>query len=620
MILMKKFLKTISIALALVLCLQGGMVAFATTTSGSLFDSKTYTHQARFDKIERKQGIDVSKHNGTVNWKKVKAAGVDFAIIRVGYRGYGSSGSIGFDEKFDENMKNATTAGVDIGVYFYSQSLNEAEAKAEANYVLSKIKPYKLQLPVVFDYEFAGVSTGRLDSAWRNKTINKTKMTANCLAFCNTVKAAGYDAMVYASKSFLLDNVDHTAIENAGYTVWLAHYITNTNYTGEYVIWQFSSTGKISGIDGSVDCNFMYYDPSLPEKDKFVISEIKDRVYTGSAIKPSFTVTLNGEELIKGEDYIVTYSNNTAIGTASITITGCNDYVDIPKKIVKFKIIPAKVKDLKFKSRTPNSITVSWSASPDTKNNEIWVYRSGAWKKFGTTTGTSFTVDTLYPSSTYSIRVLAYKTVNSTNYYSANSDIKDVTSPAKVTGLTTSSRSTTSITLKWTKQSYATKYRVYKYSPSKKSYLMYKDVTSGSTNTLKVTDLSANTGYKFKVRAYKQTPSGTLLSGELSSAYTAYTSPKPTTIKAISAPATKKLKLSWSKVSGVSGYQVMWSTTSDFSSNYKTVNVSGASTTSKTISLAQSKKKYYVKVRTYKIRDDKKIYSSWSAKKSITSK
>lgn len=608
---MKRLTKIMCIMFALLIAFQSSITAYA-ATSKCIFNSNTYTHNSKFDVYEIRQGIDVSYHNGSIDFNAVKKAGVEFVIIRVGYRGYGTSGSLNADTDFAKNMKNAAAAGLPIGVYFYSQALTEAEAIAEANYTLNKIKGYQITLPVIFDYEFAGVSSGRLDSAWKNKTITKEQMTNNTLAFCKTIEDAGYEPMVYANKSFLSDNIDHTVIEDNDYPVWLAHYTTKTTYTGDYNIWQFSSTGKINGISTNVDCNFMYV-----KKDCFTLSSVSDKEYTGSKIEPEFNVSFEGNILEKDKDYTVKYSSNTNIGTAKITITGINDYSHVKTTTKTFKILPKKVSGTALSTRGTTAIKIKWSKVTNADGYQVQVHKSTGWVTAGNTTSTSYNITKLATAANYYFRVRAYKTVSGTKYYGAYSDeFWSTTSPSKVTNITYTS-STDYIKLTWKKQQYATSYRVYKYNSNTKKYDLYKEVKGGNNNSLKVTKLSANKTYKFKVAAYKLAHDGTKLLGEKSAVITAYTKPAAPKIKSAKSSSKKKVKVSWAKVSGVSGYQVKWSTTKGFTSNTKTVSVSGASKVSKTITTAQSKKTYYVKVRSYKTRNGQKIYSPWSKTLSV---
>ena len=200
------------------------------------------------------KGIDVSYHNGTINWQKVKNDGVDFAFIRVGYRGY-ENGKLAMDSKAIENMRNANKAGVPIGVYFFSQAVSTSEASKEADYIVSKIAGYQIDLPVVFDFEYVAVGVGRLYKAH----LSKGKATDVCNAFCKRVRAYGYTPMVYASKSMYEDKTYAADISQES-PIWMAHYTKGTtNYAGEYEYWQYSSSGKVDGIkDHYVDFNLRY--------------------------------------------------------------------------------------------------------------------------------------------------------------------------------------------------------------------------------------------------------------------------------------------------------------------------------------------------------------------------
>lgn len=613
MIFMKILKKTATILLTLLMIIQFPMTAYASQKTGCIFNTKTYTHQTKFDDTEITQGVDISYHNDTVNFKKMKDAGVDFAILRVGYRGYGSSGSLNADKNFTTYIKDALAAGLPVGVYFYSQAITTSEARDEANYVLNKIKSYKIDLPVIFDYEFAEVSTGRLDSAWKSGKLNKTKMTDIAMTFCEAVENAGYDAMVYANKSFFTEQLDHEKIEQQ-YGIWLAHYTTNTNYSGDYDIWQFSSTGKISGVSGDVDCNFMY----TFKQDKFNVQDIASKAYTGAAIEPSPTVTSGVKKLVKDTDYTVTYKNNVEIGQASLIIKGIGEYTGYTKT-VKFNIVPVKSAEMEMTSRGTDSVSLKWDKTPQATGYSIQVYRSSGWQTAGSTTSTTFTVKNLSSASNYSFRVRAYKTVNSVKYYGAYGPaIKRATKPAKVTELK-STPSTTSITLSWKRQAGATRYQVYKYSAVKKQYVLYKELTSANSTSLKVTSLKPNTPYGFKVRAIKDAAEGITLTGEFSSIFKTATKPEAPKIKTASSPSSKKLKVTYSKVS-CSGYQVRWSTTKNFSSNYKSVYVTSPSSLTKTVTTAKSKKTYYIKVRAYRNVNGTKLYSSWSKTYKVVTK
>lgn len=195
-------------------------------------------------------GIDVSKWNKKIDWEKVKDAGVEFAIIRCGYRG-SQTGVLVEDPYFVENIKGATDAGIRVGVYFFTQALTPIEAVEEASMVLMLCKDYKVSYPLFIDTEGAG-GKGRADK------LDKTSRTAVCKAFCETVENAGFTAGVYASKSWLSNNLQ--ARELASYSTWLAQYSSQPTYRGEYDMWQYTSAGTVDGISTLVDFNVSYMD------------------------------------------------------------------------------------------------------------------------------------------------------------------------------------------------------------------------------------------------------------------------------------------------------------------------------------------------------------------------
>jgi GH25 family lysozyme M1 (1,4-beta-N-acetylmuramidase) len=195
-----------------------------------------------------KAGIDVSKWNGDIDWDKAANAGVEFAIIRAGYRG-SVTGSLVQDIYFDANMKGAAASGVQVGVYFFTQATNEVEAVEEASAVLSWVREYNLTYPIFIDTEGAG-GNGRADG------LDADARTLVCEAFCRTIENAGYQAGVYASRNWYNNNLQTQKLEN--YYIWLAEYRSVPLYQGYYRMWQYSSKGSIDGIKGNVDMNIMY--------------------------------------------------------------------------------------------------------------------------------------------------------------------------------------------------------------------------------------------------------------------------------------------------------------------------------------------------------------------------
>ena len=203
-------------------------------------------------------GIDVSKHNGSIDWEQVKKSGIQFAIIRAGNRGYGEAGNMVEDPYFVQNMNGAIANGIKVGVYYFSQAITVEEAIQEAEATLRMIQDNgfagKLSLPIVIDTEAAG---GRADS------MTKEQRTTVVKAFCERIKQAGYTPMVYANKSWLKNNLIMSELEQ--YEVWVAHYVKTddpinnpTDYDGRFEIWQYTSEGSVPGISGNVDIDISY--------------------------------------------------------------------------------------------------------------------------------------------------------------------------------------------------------------------------------------------------------------------------------------------------------------------------------------------------------------------------
>lgn len=192
-------------------------------------------------------GIDVSKWNGNIDWAAVKNSGVNFVIIRCGYRG-SSEGALIEDQKFRSNIKGAINAGLKVGVYFFTQAVNEVEAVEEASMVINLVKDYNLSYPIYLDVEG---SNGRGDR------ISVSQRTANIKAFCGTISNAGYRAGVYANKTWFTSMINTSQITN--YKIWLAQYAQAVTYNASrYDMWQYTSKGRVTGISGNVDMNICY--------------------------------------------------------------------------------------------------------------------------------------------------------------------------------------------------------------------------------------------------------------------------------------------------------------------------------------------------------------------------
>ena len=189
-------------------------------------------------------GIDVSRHQEIIDFKKVKESNASFVIIRLGYQ-EGVNGKYKVDPYFYKNIKNAIKNNLKVGVYFYSYANSTIEAKKQAKWVINKIKKYKITMPVAFDWECY--------SAFNDMSLSLFGLNDVSNTFLDEVKKSGYKVMLYASKNYL-----ESIWTYEKYPVWLAHYTSSTNYTGKYVMWQLTDRGKIDGIDKLTDVDIYY--------------------------------------------------------------------------------------------------------------------------------------------------------------------------------------------------------------------------------------------------------------------------------------------------------------------------------------------------------------------------
>lgn len=206
---------------------------------------KTY----RSKELTAKLGIDVSSHQGWIDWQAVLDSGIEYAMIRAGYRGY-SEGDTNQDDFFQYNIEYATALGLDVGVYYFSQALTEEEAIAEAKEVLALVDGYELSYPIYFDWETVTGDEARTD------TISSSEVTACALAFCQTIEEAGYEAGIYFNLSTATQLFRLTELKD--YDFWLAEYRDTPSYPFEIDMWQYTDAGTVPGIEASVDLNLSF--------------------------------------------------------------------------------------------------------------------------------------------------------------------------------------------------------------------------------------------------------------------------------------------------------------------------------------------------------------------------
>ena len=200
--------------------------------------------------MDTRKGIDVSKFQGKINWKKVANEDIEFAYMRLGYRGYGS-GKIVLDDTFEYNIEKAKAAGLDVGVYFFTEAVNEKEGIEEAEFVLENLKDYKVDLPIVIDVEESASSDSR------TKDLTKEERTDAVIAFCKRIKEAGHEVMIYGNTKSFMVMMDNEKLED--YDKWFAYYKYPLRFPYKMKMWQYTSSAEVDGIEGGVDVNIMFY-------------------------------------------------------------------------------------------------------------------------------------------------------------------------------------------------------------------------------------------------------------------------------------------------------------------------------------------------------------------------
>ena len=216
-------------------------------------DSKVY-----YNSEKARYGVDVSSHQEKIDWAAVKAAGMDFVMLRAGYRGYGEAGSLNPDEMFIENAKGAIEAGIDVGAYFFSQAITVQEAIEEAEFVLDMIKDLNITYPIAFDWEEITNDTARTDD------VTSGELTAFARAFCDTVSAAGHIPAVYLNVDQGYMKYDLEVLDP--YELWIASYKDKPDFYYDFDMWQYSSEGSVEGINWTADLNISFKDYSETDK------------------------------------------------------------------------------------------------------------------------------------------------------------------------------------------------------------------------------------------------------------------------------------------------------------------------------------------------------------------
>lgn len=649
---------TTVLATVLVVCAVADSYAFSTFTGSSPYSGvayKTYYHNRdKFDGDYILNGVDVSAYQnaGKSNWYKARNNGVDFAILRVSFTGYGSSGNKIKDSAFREHYKKAKAAGLMVGVYVFSQACSVSEAEAEAKYAIDRLKalgigPEDLDLPVYMDYEFAGPSggsdRGRMYAARAKGNLTRAKATSYADAFCKKIKSYGYEPGIYACTSFLNDTIDGPALGRK-YEIWNAQYYKKSEYTGAYRKWQYSSAAKIPGINDengnkiSVDVNYWYSDPAGTKSDSMTCisnasiygpSRVK---YTGYQLKPKYTLKIGDKTLVEGRDYLIGYARHIEKGTGYAYIKGLGSYWG--RKMFKFTVGTSTAESVISEGRFQSTVSIV----PDIGTKEL-VDEEGipliglspdadaaGYKIDGTSlngvisgsTAAAVKASVVLDESLDGYRLEVVNAENGKTLYNTTAVktgnilfVKDA-SGARVASLRIQVSGKATVTPSFTAARYNGTIR----RPS--VTVRFGDLTVAEQRRTSNDNVDITMPDSKMPGTYTITIKGKgCFAGTYTVTYRICIG--SVTMSTLRTSGKGAFTATWKMAEGsayASGYELQYSRRSDMG-NYLIDRITSYKTTSRKVTGRYSGYKYYVRVRAYKVINGKRYYSAWSGKKTI---
>lgn len=540
-------------------------------TTVSDLNGSTYYHNDTYADYELINGIDVSWWQGggrgsktsKINWQKMHDAGTDFVFVRAASRDT-SDASIYEDTTASAHIDGAQANKMNVGLYIFSQAINEDEAVEEADYVLNLIDQYgwNIDMPIVIDRE-AGRQTKRLTNA----KLSKAKETSVVQAFADEITAAGYKAGVYASYSWY--NTKMNAGDLSDCAIWIARYNNTTTSNVKQVKKKDSKGSYVKDEDG----NYVMVTP-VPYED--VLCDYEFWQYSSS--KPS----------------------------ASTGYTGTLD------KNFWYKDTNVQTENLKTSKISADSITLTWDDAGDAERYRVYRYNSetGKYGYLGTVSDTTYTDKNLQAGTEYRYKVRCMWTIGGNNYFGTYSSVVGAaTPPAKVENVSVDGQSSTKITLSWDSVSGVSGYRILQYNSDSDDYEEVASVGADATN-LDVTKLIPASVYQFKVQSYKTIDTQTSF-GEASDEIVGVT--KPGKVKKVKLTTkSSAVTIKWSKADGVTGYQI-------YRLNTKTKKYEKIATVKGEGKISYKNKKlkkgstYSYKVRAYMTVEDTDYFGGYSA-------
>lgn len=511
---------------------------------------------------------------------------------------------------YSKAIMNAANAS-GMSAYYLASKIRQENGRATAS--ATAVKGTASPFQGIYNYYNIGAYTGAMDGLdWAAGFLRTNKNTTMYSTYSSE------DNKVGGTKTALSTNQYMTWRANAGDYFFVRLYNVNTRQEGAsgYVA---KSDIRTTYIGGSTSPGWgrPWYTPylSIYYGAKYIAQGYKTQ-NTGYLQK--FNVNPESSEMF-GHEYMANVA--AAAAESATTYQAYKDadilnitktfYIPVFSKMPNDSIELDKVTGLTSTGADSASVTLKWNEVDGAQAYQVDVYRGGKWTNFGTTTSTSIRVNGLSQLCIYNFRVRAYRDYCGATYYGDYSDTIKRGARGKIKNFAGTATSTTAVKLSWSKHSKATGYRIYKYNDTKKAYEFYKQVDAGTTS-LNVTGLKANTNYKFKMYGFRDY-CGVRYTTFATDPITVKTTPTTVTLNSAVSSSAKKITVKWTKLPvSCTGYQVMWSTSSSFSSNYVTTKVSGRNTVSKVITTAQSKKYYYVRVRAYKTANGKTTYYPWS--------
>lgn len=613
-------------------------------TTVSDLNNRTYYHDSVYEDCEILNGIDVSWWQGggkgsttsKINWKKMHAAGADFAFVRAASRDT-ADGSIYEDTTASAHINGAQANKMNVGLYIFSQAVNSNEAVEEADYVLNLIDQYDwdIDMPIIIDRE-AGRMTKRLTKA----KLSKAKETAVVQAFADEITSAGYKAGVYASYSWYKDKMNADDLEDCA--IWIARYnnMTTSNAKSgtpyadvlcDYEFWQYSSQkpSASTGYTGNLDVDFWYKDTNVTTENLTMSKNTANTItlaWDDADDADAYRVYRYNEGTGK-YNYLATTSDtgftdtNLQPGTnyqykvRCVWTIGGNNYYGTYSSALTVPTLPAQVTNVRVDKQTGKTVSLAWDSVNGADGYRIYRYNSDSdsYEELDTVGAdrTSYEVTGLASACEYRFKIRASKTMNANTYWGEYSEkVVAVTKPDKVAELSARTLGASEIELTWKKSSHVTGYQIYRLDGQTGKYVKIATVEESMPASYTDCKLSAATEYSYKVRAYKNFE-GTNYYGSFSNVKSQVTKPdKVQRLKASTKASAVTLK--WAASENVTGYQIYRLNTK--TKKYeKIATINGADKiTYKNKSLKKGKT-YRYKIRAYKKYNGTTYYGGFSS-------